>query len=102
MDTQKLIELLKEFLDQYNELKEANELRQIFSLTQSPTRDQFWFNSALSFIASIKKDYPTFNYYLGKYWNGKNEKVDFQTMNDYLLIAGLCVVNELFIETHKR
>lgn len=102
MDTQKLIELLKEFLGQYNEIKEAKELKQIFSLTQSPARDQFWFNSAQSFIASIKNDYPTFNYYLGKYWNGKNEQMDFQTMNDYLLIAGLCVVSELFIETHKK
>lgn len=102
MDMQRLMDALKEFLSIYSELKEVKELKNLYSLSQFPVKDQSWFNSAQSFINAIKDDYPTFDYYLCKYWNGKSVQMDFQTMNDYLSLAALCVVSELFIETHKK
>ena len=99
MDLQQLI---NDLINQYKEAKEATYICQIFSFHQSYIKDQNWLNSAYSFVTSLSNEYPIIKNYIEKYQNDKNGLIDFQTVDDYLFIAAMCLVTELYINSHKE
>ena len=95
-------DFLKKLMDKYSQLKETQHLKQVMSFQESRIKNQKWLYDIDAFIASIWNSYPTLQYSIGKYQNGFSKVVDFQTMNDYLMMAGLCITDELLIEVYKK
>ena len=96
-----LQQLINDLINQYKEAKETTYICQIISLHQSYIKDQNWLNSAYSFVSTLADEYPTIKYYIEKYQNGKNGLMDIQAVDDSLFITLMCVVTELYINSHK-
>ena len=102
MDFQKYFAILNELHSNCSQLKEAQDLNRSMALLQCDNIDIELYNSANSFIESILNKYPTLKYYIDKHRDGRRGNPDFKTMSDYLVIASMCIITELYVETHKN
>ena len=102
MDIQEIIAAFNEFLRRYSYLKEIQDLKQASALLQREIKDLDWYLTANSFIASMIGKYPPLKYLIDKHRDGRSGTPDIQTMADYLVIAEMCIIAELYVETHKQ
>lgn len=101
MDIQQYIVALNELISKYSQLKETKDLNKVLTLLSCVDRDMSWYNSAKNLIESFLDTYPTLKFYIDKHRDGRSGNPDFKTMKDYLVIAGMCIITELYVETHK-
>lgn len=102
MDIQQYIIALNELISKYSQLKEAKDLNKVLVLSRCVDRDMSWYYSVQNLIESFLDTYPTLKYYIDKHRDGRSGNPDFKAMADYLVIAGMCIVTELYVETHKN
>ena len=102
MNIHRFINSLREMMKRYPQLKETQHLEQVMSFQQSLFKNEKWLYDVNSFIESIRDSYETLQYSIEKYQNGHKKVINFQTMNDYLMMAGLCITDEFFIEVNKK
>jgi len=102
MNMQECYNLLNEFIDKHKELETAKDIGEVLNLLNAKIKDNRWVNAAGNLLQALSSKYPPINYFTSSYKSKvKLPYNDIAKLCHNLIIAGLCIDTELFIDSRN-